>query len=52
MLYEVITNDRTGIIALLLLALVGVAPEEMLADYELRTYPKIAMSARILAQAK
>jgi len=28
-------NDRTGIIALLLLALVGVTPEEIIADYEL-----------------
>lgn len=28
-------NDRTGIVTLLLLALVGVAPEEILADYEL-----------------
>jgi hypothetical protein len=28
-------NDRTGIIALLLLALVGVGPEEIIADYEL-----------------
>jgi protein-tyrosine phosphatase len=28
-------NDRTGIITLLLLALVGVAPEEILTDYEL-----------------
>jgi hypothetical protein len=28
-------NDRTGIIALLLLALVGVVPEDILADYEL-----------------
>jgi hypothetical protein len=28
-------NDRTGIIALLLLALVGVTPDEILADYEL-----------------
>jgi protein-tyrosine phosphatase len=28
-------NDRTGIIALLLLALVGVTPDEMIADYEL-----------------
>lgn len=28
-------NDRTGIISLLLLALVGVEPEEMLADYQL-----------------
>ena len=28
-------NDRTGIIALLLLTLVGVAPDEIIADYEL-----------------
>jgi protein-tyrosine phosphatase len=28
-------NDRTGIVTLLLLALVGVAPEEILTDYEL-----------------
>jgi protein tyrosine/serine phosphatase len=28
-------NDRTGIVALLLLALVGVLPEDILADYEL-----------------
>jgi protein-tyrosine phosphatase len=28
-------NDRTGIIAVLLLALVGVAPDEIFADYEL-----------------
>jgi len=28
-------NDRTGIIALLLLALVGVTPEEIIADYQL-----------------
>jgi protein-tyrosine phosphatase len=28
-------NDRTGIIALLLLALVGVTPDEIMADYEL-----------------
>ena len=28
-------NDRTGIIALLLLALVGVTPDEIIADYEL-----------------
>jgi protein-tyrosine phosphatase len=28
-------NDRTGIVTLLLLALVGVVPEEILADYEL-----------------
>jgi protein-tyrosine phosphatase len=28
-------NDRTGIIALLLLGLVGVLPEEMMADYQL-----------------
>ncbi len=28
-------NDRTGIVTLLLLALVGAAPEEILADYEL-----------------
>jgi hypothetical protein len=31
--------DRTGIIALLLLALVGAAPEEILADYELSRDP-------------
>ena len=28
-------NDRTGIIALLLLALVGVTPDDIIADYEL-----------------
>ena len=28
-------NDRTGIIALLLLALVGVTPEDIIADYEI-----------------
>lgn len=32
--------DRTGIIALLLLALVGVEPEEILADYELSIDPQ------------
>jgi protein tyrosine/serine phosphatase len=32
-------HDRTGIIALLLLALVGVAPEEIIADYELSPDP-------------
>jgi protein-tyrosine phosphatase len=32
-------NDRTGIIALLLLALVGVLPEEIAADYELSPDP-------------
>jgi protein-tyrosine phosphatase len=33
-------NDRTGIIALLLLALAGVAPEDMIADYELSPDPE------------
>lgn len=33
-------NDRTGIIALLLLALVGVTPDEMIADYELSPDPE------------
>jgi protein-tyrosine phosphatase len=33
-------NDRTGIIALLLLTLVGVTPEEILADYELSPDPE------------
>jgi protein-tyrosine phosphatase len=33
-------NDRTGIIALLLLALVGVTPEDILADYELSPDPE------------
>lgn len=32
-------HDRTGIIALLLLALVGVTPEDMIADYELSPDP-------------
>ena len=32
-------NDRTGIIALLLLALVGVTPEGLIADYELSPDP-------------
>jgi protein-tyrosine phosphatase len=32
-------NDRTGMIALLLLALVGVTPEDMIADYELSPDP-------------
>ncbi len=32
-------NDRTGIIALLLLALAGVEPEEILADYVLSPDP-------------
>ena len=32
-------NDRTGIIALLLLALVGVMPDELIADYELSPDP-------------
>ena len=31
--------DRTGIIALLLLALVGVSPEDIVADYELSVDP-------------
>jgi protein-tyrosine phosphatase len=33
-------NDRTGIIALLLLALVGVAPDDIIADYELSPNPE------------
>ena len=33
-------HDRTGIIGLLLLALVGVAPEDILADYELSIDPE------------
>ena len=33
-------HDRTGIIALLLLALVGVSPEDILADYELSIDPE------------
>ena len=33
-------HDRTGIIALLLLALVGVAPDEIIADYELSLDPE------------
>lgn len=33
-------NDRTGIATLLLLALAGVTPEEILADYELSTDPE------------
>ena len=33
-------NDRTGIIALLLLALAGVTPDEMIADYELSPDPE------------
>ncbi len=33
-------NDRTGMIALLLLALAGVAPEEIVADYELSPDPE------------
>ncbi len=33
-------NDRTGIITLLLLTLVGVTPEEILADYELSPDPE------------
>jgi protein-tyrosine phosphatase len=32
-------NDRTGIIALLLLALAGVAPDDIIADYELSPDP-------------
>jgi hypothetical protein len=32
-------NDRTGIISLLLLALAGVTPEDMIADYELSPDP-------------
>jgi protein-tyrosine phosphatase len=32
-------NDRTGIIALLLLALAGVTPDDMIADYELSPDP-------------
>ena len=33
-------NDRTGIIALLLLALVGVTPDDIIADYELSPDPE------------
>ena len=33
-------NDRTGIIALLLFALVGVTPDDMIADYELSPDPE------------
>jgi len=33
-------NDRTGIIALLLLALVGVPPDDIIADYELSPNPE------------
>ena len=33
-------NDRTGIIALLLLALVGVTPDDIIADYELSPNPE------------
>lgn len=33
-------HDRTGMMALLLLALVGVAPEEIIADYALSTDPE------------
>ena len=33
-------HDRTGIIALLLLALVGVTPDEIIADYELSSDPE------------
>jgi hypothetical protein len=33
-------HDRTGIIALLLLALVGVTPDEIIADYELSPDPE------------
>jgi hypothetical protein len=33
-------NDRTGIIALLLLALTGVKPDDMIADYELSSDPE------------
>jgi hypothetical protein len=33
-------NDRTGIIALLLLALTGVTPDDMIADYELSSDPE------------
>jgi protein-tyrosine phosphatase len=33
-------NDRTGIIALILLALVGVTPDEIIADYELSPDPE------------
>ena len=33
-------HDRTGIIALLLLALVGVTPDEIVADYELSPDPE------------
>jgi protein tyrosine/serine phosphatase len=32
-------HDRTGIIALLLLTLVGVTPDDMIADYELSPGP-------------
>lgn len=39
--------DRTGIVTLLLLALVGVAPEDILADYELSEDPE---RDRLLAQ--
>jgi protein-tyrosine phosphatase len=33
-------HDRTGLVALLLLALVGVSPEEIVADYELSVDPE------------
>jgi protein-tyrosine phosphatase len=33
-------HDRTGMIALILLALVGVAPDEIIADYELSPDPE------------
>jgi hypothetical protein len=33
-------NDRTGIIALLLLALTGIIPDDMIADYELSSDPE------------
>jgi protein-tyrosine phosphatase len=33
-------HDRTGIIALLLLALAGVAPDDIVADYELSLDPE------------
>jgi protein tyrosine/serine phosphatase len=33
-------HDRTGIIALLLLALVGVGPDDIVADYELSLDPE------------
>jgi protein-tyrosine phosphatase len=33
-------HDRTGIIALLLLALIGVTPDEIIADYELSPDPE------------